>query len=40
MSELYFSRRLTPRLHSSYRIKPRPSPGDGLKDLPSRPIWL
>jgi hypothetical protein len=40
MSELYLCRRLKPRLARAFRTKHRPSPGDGLKDLPPRPIRL
>jgi hypothetical protein len=38
MTYAYLLVRLVPGYATS-RIKLRPSPGDGLKDLPASPLW-
>jgi hypothetical protein len=40
MSYSYLLARLQPSYAVSAQIKPRSSPGDGLKDLPSSPVWF
>ena len=40
MSGLYLNKRLMPRYAATPQNKHRLSPGDGLKGLKSRPIWL
>ena len=39
MTDAYLLHRLVPG-YAMLRIKLRPSPGDGLKDLPPSPEWL
>jgi len=39
MTDPYLLLCLVPGYAAVARIKLRPSPGDGLKDLPSSPVW-
>ncbi len=40
MSSDYLNQRLTPSYAACLQIRFGVSPGDGLQDLPSSPMWL